>query len=179
MVRRANPEMKKQERDSTMRILPLFGAVALLLIGPASSPAALVLDAQRGVATLEPYFTHITCRVETNLGPFRLDDRRYRRSVAQLPAGDQFDARPWQTIEGKDARGNWTCRLLLRADDQGHWIGKLWMANRSTKPLRVNSLVIEATRPGDWHGGRVNTLQMYEQLHLTVELKAGESYGGI
>ncbi len=162
-----------------MRIVPLLSVVAMFLSGPASSPAALVLDAQRGVATLEPYFTQITGRVDTNLGSFRLSDARYRRSLGKVPVSDPFGNGPWQTIEARDARGKIDLRLSLRADDRGHWIGKLWLANRSSKPLRLYSLVIEATRPGDWRGGRVNKLGAYESLHLNVELKAGESYGGV
>ena len=141
--------------------------------------AAIVLDAEHGSAALEPCFTHITCRVGTNQGTFCLSDRRYRRSVGQMPANDPFGTQPWQTIEAKDRRGILDLRLMLRSDDRGHWIAKIWLANRSAKPLRLGSLVIEATRSGDWHGGRVLKLMVWELEQFSVEMKEGETYGGI
>ena len=138
-----------------------------------------MLDAGHGSAALEPRFTHITCRVGTNQGSFCLSDRRYRRTVRQMPANDPFGKQPWQTIEAKDRRGILDLRLMLRSDDGGHCIAKTWLANRSTKPLKLGPLLIEATRPGDWHGGRVLKLWHFEQEEFMVDLKEGETFGGV
>ncbi len=162
-----------------MRIIGCCFVVALLSTAAMSASAAVVLDPEHGSATLEPCFTHITCRVGTSQGSFCLSDRRYRRSVGQMPADDPFGKQPWQTIEAKDSRGVLDLRLMLRSDDHGHWIAKVWAANRSTKPLRLGSLLIEATRPGDWHGGRVLKLWHYEQEEFTVDLREGETFGGV
>ena len=149
-----------------MRITRCCFVVALLTSAIPSVSAAVVLDAEHGSAALEPSFTQITCRVATNQGSFGLSDGRYRRSVGQMPANDPFGKQPWQTIEAKDRRGVLDLRLMLRSDDRGHLVAKVWLANRSAKPLRLGSLAIEATRPGDWHGGRVLRLWHFEQEEL-------------
>jgi hypothetical protein len=161
-----------------MRIRPIL-IVSALLLAAESCPAGIVLDAQHGCATLAPHFTQITCRVATNLGSFRLDDARYGRSAGETPAHDPFGTQPWQTIEAKDARGVLDLRLSLRADDQGHWIGKIWLANRSAKPLTLGQLAIEAIRPGDWQGGRVLKFLSYENEQFTAELQEGATFGGV
>jgi hypothetical protein len=162
-----------------MRITRCCFVVALLTSAIPSVSAAVVLDAEHGSAALEPSFTQITCRVATNQGSFGLSDGRYRRSVGQMPANDPFGKQPWQTIEAKDRRGVLDLRLMLRSDDRGHLVAKVWLANRSAKPLRLGSLAIEATRPGDWHGGRVLRLWHFEQEEFTVELREGETFGGV
>ena len=95
-----------------------------------------MLDAGHGSAAPGTHFTHITCRVGTNQGSFRLGDPRYRRAVAQMPANDPFGNNPGKRSKPRTPAASLDLRLSLRA----RWAGTLDRKDLAGEPFREDRL---------------------------------------